>query len=246
MNELASKTRRSLVLRVVCAVACGILCAEVGVAAPAVGTQPLASIRDAAEAFVRSQMPAGQSDIVISAVRLDPRLRLAQCGGGLESSLLSGVRMQAQMSVAVGCRTGANWTIYVPVTVQSRIHVWALRAPQMQGARLAADDVVAETRLVGGTPVGYVTNPAQLAHATLRHPLPAGAILTADDLLADFMVRQGEQVTLVADIGGVEVRAGGLALQDGRQGALIRVENPSSARVIQGIVKSDRVVDVTP
>ncbi|MGH8290244.1 MAG: flagellar basal body P-ring formation chaperone FlgA [Steroidobacteraceae bacterium] len=241
MDEPASKIRRPLGRSAV-----ALLCAFLGVAAAAAAIEPLDSIRGAAQDFVRSQMPPGQSDIVITAAGLDPRLRLAPCGGRLQASLLAGVRMQAQVSVAVGCRQRADWTIYVPVTVQSRIRVWALRTPEMQGSRLTTADVVPETRLVGGLAVGYITDPAQLAHGTLRHPMPAGAVLTSGDLLPDFMVRQGEEVTLVAAVGGIEVRAAGLALQNGRQGALIRVQNASSAKVVQGVVESDRVVDVTP
>ena len=208
--------------------------------------QPLASIRAAATDFVRAEMPSGEKDIVVTASRLDPRLRFARCAGPLEASLLSGTRLQAQASIAVGCHQGANWTVYVPVTVASRIHVWALRSPQAQGARLRADDVVAETHLVSGLAVGYVTDLAQLPRSTLRHPLPAGAVLMAQDLLPDFLVHQGEQVTLVATADGFQVRAAGVALQDGRYGALIRVQNMSSSRVVQGVVATDRVVDVTP
>ena len=191
-------------------------------------------------------MPGGQEDIVVTAGRLDPRLRLAPCAGPLETSFLSGERLQAQVSVAVACHTGADWTLYVPVTVQSRISVWALKAPQAQGARVSVADVSAETRLVSGLAVGYVTDLSQLAHCTLRHPLSAGAVLTSGDLLPDFMVRQGEQVALVAAADGIRVRAEGLALQDGRLGALVRVQNASSSRVVQGVVTGDRVVDVTP
>ncbi len=221
------------------------LCLGTAVAAAA-AIEPLESIRSAAQAFVRSEMPPGQSDIVITVARLDPRLRLARCGGPLEASLLAGVRMQSQVSVAVGCHRGADWTLYVPVTTQSRIRVWALRTPEAQGARLGEGDVVAETRLVGGLAVGYLTDVTALAHSTLRHPLPAGAVLTADDLLPDFMVRQGQQVVLIASAAGVQVRASGLALQDGRLGALVRVQNASSARVVQGVVADEGVVDVTP
>jgi len=245
MNDLASKSRRSAPHRAAAALLCGALFLA-GAAAAGAAIQPLQSISDAAAGFVRSQMPPGQADIVITAGRLDPRLRLARCGGPLETSFLSGGRLQAQVSVAVGCRMAADWTIYVPVTVQSRISVWALRAPRVQGARLSAADVTAETRLVSGLAVGYVTDVSQHARATLRHPLPAGAILTSDDLLPDYMVRQGEQVTMVAGIDGIQVRASGLALQSGRYGALIRVQNASSAKVVQGIVEADRVVDVTP
>lgn len=244
MNVPVSEFRRPGMRRGAAALLCAVL--SLAAAAAAAATQPLDSIRSAAQAFVRSQMPPGQSDIVITVAGLDPRLRLAPCGGHLDTSLLSGMRLQAQVSVAVGCHRGADWTIYVPVTVQSRIRVWALRSPEVEGARLGSADVAPETRLVGGMAVGYVMDPAQLAHATLRHSLPAGAVLTSQDLLPDLMVRQGEQVTLVAAMGGIEVRAAGLALQDGRQGAVIRVQNATSSKVVQGVVEGDRVVDVTP
>ncbi|HVC31773.1 MAG TPA: flagellar basal body P-ring formation chaperone FlgA [Steroidobacteraceae bacterium] len=246
MKNRASKIRRGLRnTRAGAALLCAALC--LGAAAASAATiQPLASIRSAAEGFVRARMPPGQSGIVVTAGRLDPRLRLAHCGGPLEASLLSGERLQAQVSVAVGCRAGSDWTIYVPVAVQSRIRVWALTAPHVQGVRLSGADVVAETRLVSGLAVGYVTDVTLLAHSTLRQSLPAGAVLTSNDLLPDFMVRQGEQVVLVASAGGIRVRAAGLALQDGRSGALVRVQNVSSEKVVQGVVASDGVVEVTP
>lgn len=245
MNDLASKTRRRRCHQAAAALLCGMLSLG-GAAAGANALQPLESIRSAAEGFVRSQMPPGENNIVVTAGRLDSRLRLASCGGPLDASFISGTTLQPQMSVRVGCRAAANWTLYVPVTVQSRIRVWALLSPHAQGARLSSSDVAAETRLVGGLAVGYVTDPSELARATLSRPLPAGAVLTSQDLLPDFMVRQGEQVTLVASIDGIQVRAAGLALQPGRHGALIRVQNATSAKVIQGVVESDRVVDVTP
>ncbi len=217
--------------------------AATAVAAAAI--QPLASIRAAAQAFIRAQMPPGQGTVV-TAGRLDARLRLARCAGPLQASLLSGERLQANASVAVGCRDGADWTLYVPVSVRSRIQVWVLRKPQAQGARLTAADLVPQTRLVSGLSAGYLTNPAVLARSTLRHALPAGAALHTDDLLADFLVHQGQQVVLLASFGGIRVRAQGVALQAGRYGALIRVQNLSSSKVVQGIVESRSVVDVTP
>jgi flagella basal body P-ring formation protein FlgA len=211
----------------------------------AAAIQPLASIRAAAETFIRDQMPPGQG-AVVTAGRLDSRLRLARCAGPLQASLLSGERLQANASVAVACRNGADWTLYVPVSVRSRIQVWVLRKPEAQGARLTAADIAPQTRLVSGLSGGYVTNLAVLGRSTLRHALPAGAALHMDDLLADFLVHQGQQVVLLASLGGIRVRAQGVALQAGRYGALIRVQNLSSSKVVQGIVESRTVVDVTP
>ncbi len=216
-------------------------------AGPAVGAmQPIASIRRAARQFVLEQMPPGERGVVVRAGPLDSRLRLARCAGPLEAALLSGARLQANMSIAVGCHVGADWTIYVPVSIESRIHVWALRHPEGAGARLTAADLVPETRRVSGVVAGYVTNLALLSRSTLRHPMPAGAVLRSSDLLADFMVRQGQQVTLVASIGGIHVRAAGVALQDGRYGALIRVQNPASRKIVEGKVAGSHVVYVSP
>ncbi len=208
--------------------------------------EPIASIRHAAEQFVRSQMPPGEKGIVVHAGALDSRLRLARCQAPLQAGMLAGARLQPNMSISVGCHTGAHWTLYVPVSIESRIDVWALRQPENAGVRLTSADLAPETRLVSGVAAGYVTNLALLSRSTLRHPMPAGAVLHASDLLADFMVRQGQQVTLIASIDGIEVRATGVALQDGRYGELIRVQNPESKKVVQGTVGDAHVVYVSP
>lgn len=208
--------------------------------------EPIASIRQAAVQFVQAQMPPGEQGIVVHAGPLDSRLRLARCRAPLQAGMLSGARLQPNMSISVGCQSGAHWTIYVPVSIESRINVWALRQPENAGVRLTPADLAPETRLVSGVAAGYVTNLALLSRSTLRHPMPAGAVLHASDLLADFMVRQGQQVTLIASIDGIEVRATGVALQDGRYGELIRVQNPASKKVVQGTVGDAHVVYVSP
>ena len=247
-----SENRHRLALRLLAGVALASLyAAHAGVAnatapAPIPGIQSLQSIRAAAEKFVRAEMPTGSKGIFVSATELDSRLRLAQCAEPLQASLMSGGRMQSRMSVGVSCRHGAEWTIYVPVTVESEIPVLVLRAPAVRGARLTAADVATETRRVSGLAVGYVGDLAGLERHTVSQPLPAGSIITTDSLIADFIVRSGESVTLVAAMGGIEVRASGRALADGREGARIRVQNLNSLKIVEGVVDTDRVIHVTP
>lgn len=244
MNTSVSGFRRLPALR-----AAGRVLAAALAVLPAVGfagIEPLPAIRAAAENFVRARMPSEATGAQVSAGALDPRLRLASCAAPLDTALLGGERLGSQTTVAVGCHAGADWTIYVPVTVESRIQVFALRAAEPQGVRLKGADLVTETRLVAGLPAGYVTDVTEFSRSTLRHPLPAGAVLMTQDLLPDFLVRQGEQVTLVASLGGVKVRAAGVALQSGRYGALIQVQNVASAKVVQGVVADGRTVKVSP
>lgn len=208
--------------------------------------QTLDSIRSAAEDWVRAQMPAGVPGIEVSAAELDARLRLASCPAPLSAGAASAAPLAARSIVAVSCSAGARWSVYVPVSVYARIPVLVLKAPQPRGARLGPDDVVRETRRVSGLPAAYVSDPAALGRHTLRYPLSAGAVLAPEALVPDLLVHQGEQVTLAANAAGIEVRASGTALQDGREGARIRVQNRASLRVVEGVVDADRVIHVTP
>jgi flagellar basal body P-ring formation protein FlgA len=215
-------------------------------AADAEGWQSLSSIRAAAEKSVRSRMPANGRGILVTAGELDPRLRLPRCSGPLRATATFGSQVQARMAVGVGCSHGSTWTVFVPVTVESEIPLLVLRVPAVAGTRLAAGDVTQETRRVAGLAVGYINDAAVLAHNTLKRPLAAGSVLTADALVPDVVVRQGEEVTLLAGAGGIEVRASGRALANGRDGERIRVQNLGSLKVVEGVVDSSRVIHVTP
>ena len=102
----------------------------------------------------------------------------------------------------------------MPVTVESEIPLLVLRQSQIRGARLTAQDVVLETRRVAGLGAAYLGELAALAHRTLQRAVPAGTALTADLFQSDFLIRQGQAVTLVAGGAGIEVRAPARALED--------------------------------
>jgi flagella basal body P-ring formation protein FlgA len=207
--------------------------------------QPLETIRAAAEDHVRTQLGAG-GDVAVSAGSLDPRLRLAPCAGPLEASSMPAGLRAARVTVGVRCTQGATWTVYVPVSIESEVQVLVLRHAAARGAQLTEADVMVQTRRVPGFGGGYVADPRQLAGRTLRRPLPAGAVLTPDALEADIVVRRGQQVTLLAASNGIQVRASGRALADGRAGERLKVQNERSNVVVEGVVESPGVIRVTP
>jgi flagella basal body P-ring formation protein FlgA len=218
-------------------------------AGEAAGTaaEPLATVRAAAEGLIRSQLRGVAYDVHVQAAELDPRLHLARCPAALAGSLPSGAELGAHAAVRVSCPApGSPWAVYVPVDIQSDISVLVLKQSALRGTRLSAAQVSAETRRVPGLAVGYVTDVASLAHRTLTRSLAAGTALTADALLADWIVRQGQEVTLIASAPGISVRATGKALQDGREGARVRVQNLASLKVVEGVVDANGVIEVTP
>lgn len=78
----------------------------------------------------------------------------------------------------------------------------------------------------------------------LRKDLASGEALTLEALTPSNVIHRGQQVTLIAATGGFEVRMSAVALSDGRLADRIRVQNLSSQRVIEGIVRSNSVVEV--
>ena len=207
-------------------------------------TQPIDEVQAAAETFVRARLPASHAKQFVSATKLDPRLRVAQCGEPLQTFEQSTTTRGERVTVGVRCASANSWTLYVPVAVESEIPVLVLRRALARRARVEMMDVEPETRRVSGAPATFVQDPASLQGHRLKRSLPAGTALTVDMLVPDLVVRRGQQVTLIAASGPVEIRAQGQALTDGGVADRVRVQNMSSLKVVEGVVESDSVVRV--
>lgn len=215
--------------------------------AGAPGVERLERLQAAAEGLIRGELRDVTYTVHVKAAELDPRLHLTHCPTPLVAALPARTELGAHVVVKVSCSApGFPWAVYVPVNVESDISVLVLRQSVLRGARLSAAQVTPEIRRVAGLAVGYVTDVATLEHHTLVRPLPAGTALTADALLADLLVHQGQEVTLMAAAPGISVRATGKALQDGREGARVRVQNLASSRIVEGVVDASGVIEITP
>jgi flagella basal body P-ring formation protein FlgA len=207
--------------------------------------ESLPAIRSAAQSYVKSLVPASAGETTVTVGQLDSRLRLARCPAKqLTASLPAGMALQARSTVGVSCAAPVHWTVYVPVTIESKIEVLVLTHAVNREARLTAADVTVETRRTAGPGNAYLSAPAELNGRTVRRPLAAGTTLSVDMFAPDLIVRRGQAVTLLSTGGAVEVRATGRAMGDGAAGARIQVQNLGSLRVVEGVVESADLVRV--
>ena len=207
-------------------------------------TQSIDEVQTAAETFVRSRSPASQVKQFVSAAKLDPRLRVALCDQPLQTFEQSATARGERVTVGVRCASANSWTLYVPVSVEVEIPVLVLRRALARRARVALVDVEPETRRMPGTAAVFVQDAASLQGHRLKRSLPAGTALTVDMFVPDVVVRRGQQVTLIAASGTVEIRAQGHALTEGGVADRVRVQNVSSLKVVEGVIESDSVVRV--
>lgn len=96
--------------------------------------------------------------------------------------------------------------------------------------RLASDVATDATQLIGKTP---------------RRPLKAGEPVHLSDVQFPILVHKGELVVIVLQTPSLEVTAQGKALEDGAKGALVRVENTKSGRIIDAAVAASGTVTVS-
>ena len=142
------------------------------------------------------------------------------------------------------CEGPVRWTVYVPVTVESRISVLILKHPVPRDARLTIEDVTIESRKVTGLSTAFLTDVSDLQARSVQRPLPMGTTLTLDMFKPDLVIKHGQEVTLLAAAGGIEVRAAGRALADAAGGTRLKVQNLSSLKVVEGVVEGPDLVRV--
>jgi flagella basal body P-ring formation protein FlgA len=206
--------------------------------------QSLDDIRTAAVEHVRADLPPGGAKRSVEAGVIDTRLRLPVCAAPLAAFTPTGVKPGANRTVGVRCLGPQPWKIYVSVRVSTRDRVLVASRPIARDAVLGSDDVRYEERDLDLLPYGYMMDAAHVAGMRLRRPAAAGDVITPSMIANAPVVARGQQVTLEAADASVHIRMAGEALGEATVGQRVRVKNLSSARIVEGIVRSPEVVEV--
>jgi flagellar basal body P-ring formation protein FlgA len=175
---------------------------------------------------------------------IQPHLQLQRCESPVKSAIAPGLRQAGRVLIELRCDGRTPWHIYVPVRMVGTSAVAIAAHAIVPGTVLTAKDVTVEQRDMTGLPPGYLDDPALAVGLTASRGISGGAILTNQQLLGAKAVQRGQTVTLVADAGGMSVRMTGRALSDGLVNQRIRVENLSSGKIVEGIARSEQVVEI--
>jgi flagella basal body P-ring formation protein FlgA len=199
-----------------------------------------------AQQWLVAQYSLPSNRVKASAVPVEARLGLADCRGMMVASLPPNLPPRSRMSVQVRCTAGAGWIVHVPVSLQIFRDVLVTTRPLLRGDGVTAGDVHSEPRDITRLGYGYIDDLGQLSGRMLARPLGPGSVLTPSALGGREMVRAGDRVQVVAQLDGIEVRASGIALGSGDNGARLRVRNEVSGRVVDAMVNAPGVVRALP
>jgi flagella basal body P-ring formation protein FlgA len=176
---------------------------------------------------------------------IDQHLQLERCHQPVKAGLASVHHMQDRATIDLRCQSAAPpWHIYVQVRIIGTSSVAVAAHAIVVGSVLTATDLRVEQHDISELPPGYLDDPAIAVGLTASRPISGGAFLTNQQLIAARAVQRGQSVTLIADAGGMSVRMAGKALGDGLVNQRVRVQNLSSGKIVEGIARSEQVVEI--
>jgi len=207
----------------------------------AVELETPAKIRAAIQSALSPRFAAlDHAAVEIAVGPIDSRLQLPACPS-IEVNLPP--TNTAMMTARVEC-LAPSWAIYVPI----RLHAWV-------DAVVAAMNLAPNTKLSGdqltrgrvdsfSSSGGLLTEPAQAEGKILRVGLFAGAPVTSTFLEMPVVVHRGQKVLLTLTASTMIIKTTALALEDGRVGDSIALENPDTRKTLHATVADDGTVEM--
>lgn len=214
--------------------------APCGMAAPPRREDP-AAIREAIEATLRPRLDTLKSaDVEIAVDTIDPRLQFPDCPG---LTVTLPPQNAATMSAKVACPSPA-WSLYVPVHLHAWVEAVVAAGNLSPNRALSPRDVTLGRIDMFAGQNGILTDPRQAEGKILRAGLQMGAPILSPLLDLPITVHRGQRVVMTLTDPVMTIKTTGLALEDGRVGDNIEVQNPESRKTFRATVASDGGVEL--
>jgi flagella basal body P-ring formation protein FlgA len=222
----------------------GLMCATSYQALGESNLQSHPSIIAAATDYLATNLIHHDQRAQIKITPLDHRLKLTQCETPLESFSPPGGVKLGRTAVGIRCQYPAPWTLYVSADVGIEAPVVVALRDLTRGAALNESDLKLQTTNTRHLLRGYFESIEEVAGQTLKRTLRRGQVITPTMLVVRKTIKRGEQVTILASAGTIQVRMQGKAMKQGNPGDLIPVINSHSKKKIQARVVSKGLVRV--
>lgn len=182
----------------------------------------------------------GAASVAVTVGDIDPRLRLPVCPS--PEIVLPPVNA-ATMTAKVSCPS-PRWTIYVPVHLDAWVEAVVASVNLPPNTRLAAADLARGPVDMFANSGGVLTDVKAAEGKILRVGLLAGAPVLSPFLEYPRVVHRGQQLLLTLSAPTMTIRTPVLALEDGRVGDSIEVENPDSKKTLRATVLDNGNVEM--
>jgi len=205
----------------------------------------LASIRMQTESFIMNYPYTSPYPPRFQLGKLDSRLRLKACPEPLSIEFARRNLVSGNTAILVRCPLASAWKIHLPVTIDVYDDVIVAAKPLLKGQFIDTTAVRFQKHNIASLKNGYYSRDSNLEQLESRRNLVQGTVLTPANLSPRLLVRSGQQVTLVLNYNGMQIRSTGEALQSASLGEVVKVRNSQSLKVVEGVVSGEAQVRVS-
>lgn len=193
------------------------------------------------EQFVLAELNAGPDHhVTAKAMPIDNRIDIPACPQSYDVTAAPNALLQSNVTVKVSCAAN-NWFIYFVVKVKETQLVIVANNALSPGSLITEQDI--ETEEMDKSLLRYSTfaSADEVIGARAKRRLIAGQPISPNQLC---FVCKGDAITIIAKGGGIQVKAAGIAQQDGNVGEQILVRNERTKKVVNAQVDSTSEVIV--
>jgi flagellar basal body P-ring formation protein FlgA len=224
-----------------------------GSAYPQVTVERASRVIDADAILPRLMAEIAQRQSIDAAeLQLDnPGLRLVVPAEAADAIAIDGLTVESRsgrVAAIVSAPAGdpAAQRVRVSGKLIYRVELPALAHPLAPGAVITAADLTQITVRRDSLGQDVSSDANQLIGKTPRRALRVGEPVRLADLQLPILIHKGELVTMLLETGELHLTAQGQALEDGARGALIRVSNSKSSRLLDATIVGAGLVRVIP
>ncbi len=177
---------------------------------------------------------------------IDPivnNIYLPVCTQKLELQAMHNRLAQGRLTVKIMCSM-PQWSFYVGVQIHHYDEVVMSNQPILQNTLITKEMLKIQRMEITELTQGYFTEIAQITGSFAQHPLPINQIMTPYLLKIRPLIQAQEQVTIMANLGSIQIKTTGIALNSGQKGDLIRVRNLSSHKIVEGLIMDAGLIAV--
>ena len=193
---------------------------------------------------LREKTPYPSADVAVKIRSGLGDVRIPVGAYEIKVKLPNGIRFAGPTPVTAEIRADGKpvKAVYLVCDVQVQVPAVVVTSPVAPHKFITPADITVEKRSLASLPVRALKDDSMLKLYWTRRTISPGTVLTEDMLDIPPAVTRNSPVMITIDNGTIYIAAAGLAMQDGRPGDIIRVQNVETKRIIMAKVQAKGTV----
>ena len=186
-----------------------------------------------------------KGEIYVESIRIEPKSVIIPKNTPYKAIFMAKPKIGSNLLVLEFKKDDTLERIKILGYVEAKVPVIVLKRPVLNKSILNEEDIEIELKPLSRLPQDVILDKDAALGKQVRMSLNAGTILRYSHIERPIIIKRNQMVYIIAKGKNFIVKAKGLALQEGREGASIKVKNVSSKKILWGKVISPEEVEVS-